>query len=82
MPRASAHLPPTSALGRYLGRVSFVLLGAYQDLKRGEERRQINHLLTCAGGRATLTSLREGRRPVAACLRDSTCRTDENHPNP
>ena len=37
-----------------------------------------SHLLTCADGGASLTSLEEGRRAVAACLRDPRCHVDEN----
>jgi len=47
-----------------------------------EEECVSNHLLICAGGGATFTSLHEGRNAVAACLRAPRCRIDENHPKP
>jgi len=50
-----------------------VPLGAYAGL---EVRSEENHLLSHAGGGATLTSLREGRGAVGACLRYPRCRVD------
>jgi len=50
-----------------------VLLGAHAGL---EVRSEENHLLSHAGGGATLTSLCEGRRAVVACLRYLRCCVD------